>query len=140
MTLTLASLQKGYTFTSRAFDLSPDWARDYARAVEDEATAQHVGPDFLPPMAVAALSIRALLEEAALPPGTLHAGQELAFIRPVRVGERLEAGAVVAGRGERHGWVLMSVDLRVQDAGGHPVMDGRATISFPIDPESTGGS
>jgi acyl dehydratase len=83
-------------------------------------------------MAIAALSIRALLEHAALAPGTIHAGQEVAFHSAAKTGETLTVGATVASRGERAGWVLMGVDLEASGAGG-VVMTGRATITFPAD-------
>lgn len=132
MPSTLASLPKGHSFPPTTFHLLPEWVRGYSEAVEDSAITLLPG-DFAPPMAVAALSIRALLENAALPPGAVHLGQELAFHRPVRAGERLLAGARVSSRGERQGWVLMGVDLSVEGEDGAPVMTGRATVTFPVD-------
>ena len=131
MTTSLATLSKGHEFPPASFALTSDWVGDYVAAVGDESIAA-VGPAFAPPMAIAALSIRAMIEASPLPPGTLHAGQELAFHRAVRVGERLTAGARVANRGERAGWVLMSVDMHVS-AGDESVMTGRATVTFPAE-------
>ena len=127
---TLAALEKGDEFTPASFDLSDEWVGDYVASVEDEAIGALDG-GFVPPMAVAALAIRALLEQASLPPGTLHAGQELAFTAPVRRGETLTVAARIASRGERAGWVLMGVELRVA-RDGEMVMTGRATLSFPV--------
>jgi acyl dehydratase len=129
MTLSLAALEKGHEFPPVSFDLSPEWVGQYVSAVGDEAIAG-VGSDAVPPMAVAALSIRALLEHASLPPGTIHVGQELSFERAVQVGERLSVTVRIVSRGERAGWVLMSVELRV-GASGEAVMTGRATVTFP---------
>jgi acyl dehydratase len=86
-------------------------------------------------MAVAALAVRALLERAALPPGAVHIGQEIAFRRAARVGERLSASARVVSRGERQGWVLMGIDLSVEGEGG-PIMEGRATVTMPAAAEA----
>jgi acyl dehydratase len=129
MPSTLAALPKGYEFPPAAFTLSPEWVSAYIDAVGDSAIT-NVAPGLVPPMAVAALAIRAMIEASPLPPGTLHAGQELSFRRAVSVGEALSVGARVVSRGERAGWVLMSVDLDVS-AGGEQVMSGRATITFP---------
>ncbi len=128
----LAALAKGHRFAPSAFVLGPQWASDYAQAVEDEATAG-LGDALVPPMAVATLAVRSLLESAALPPGTVHLGQEVAFRRAVTAGEALVARAAVASRGERQGWVLMSIDLTVEDESGGRVMDGRATLTFPLE-------
>ena len=128
----LDTLPKGHELPPSAFELSPEWVREYVAAVEDEAIGS-LGADLVPPMAVAALAVRALLERAALPPGAVHIGQEIAFRRAARVGERLSASARVVSRGERQGWVLMGVELAVDDASGEVVMEGRATVTFPSD-------
>jgi acyl dehydratase len=126
---TLASLPKGYTFPATAFDLTADWVREYAAAVEDSAIAA-LDDTAVPPMAIPAFSIRALLEHAALPSGAIQVGQEMEYQRAVQVGERLVAEAQVASRREVQDWVLMAVDLRVH-TDGESVMTGRATITFP---------
>ncbi len=127
----LDTLPKGHEFPPAAFELSPAWVGEYVAAVEDGAIGG-LGPKLVPPMAVAALAVRALLDSAALPAGAIHLGQEIAFLRPVRAGQRLSARARVASRGERQGWALMSIDLDVEDEGGRPVMRGRATLTMPL--------
>jgi acyl dehydratase len=127
----LAELQKGHEFPPATFELTDAWADAYIAAVQDETVAR-VGADFVPPMAVAALSVRALLQHASLPPGSLHAGQELVFSSPVRRGDTLTATARIASRGERQGAVLMSIELDV-DRGAEDIMTGRATIAFPAE-------
>jgi acyl dehydratase len=130
MPQTLAQLEKGHTFLPASFDLSEEWVREYIASVEDQAI-QSAGA--VPPMALAAISIRTLLEKAALPPGAIHVAQELSFARPVAAGDTLSASAEVISRGERQGWVLMSVSLAVRDQTQATVMDGKATITFPLD-------
>jgi acyl dehydratase len=130
MSATLAALSRGHKFPPTTFTLSTEWVDVYIDAVAD-AAIHDAGPGLVPPMAIAALSIRALIEASSLPPGTLHAGQELAFHRAARVGEALTVTASVVSRGERAGWVLMSVDLEVS-ADGAQVMTGRATVTFPV--------
>jgi acyl dehydratase len=131
MPANFAALPKDHEFLPTAFTLSEEWVNAYIEAVDDHAIAA-VGDTFVPPMALVALSIRALIEGSPLPPGTLHAGQELAFHRAVGIGEQLTVGARVVSRGERAGWVLLSVDFGVS-SGGEDVMNGRATITFPIE-------
>lgn len=128
---TLTAAQKGDTLPQVTFDLTSDWVQEYVAAVGDEAIGRLPG-GLVPPMAVAALAVRALLEKWGLPPGTLHAGQELAFTASVRENDTLSVTAHVASRGERAGWVLMGIELVVA-RGPENVMTGRATISFPVD-------
>lgn len=131
MPQTLAELEKGHEFPSTTFELSSDWVTAYVAAVHDKS-ARNLGAGAVPPMAVAALSVRALLERASLPPGSIHAAQELAFHRPARTGDTVSLQARILSRGERAGWVLMGVSLEATIAG-EPVMSGRATITFPLD-------
>ena len=130
----LDTLAKGHEIPPSAFELSAEWVREYVAAVDDEAIGL-LGPELVPPMAVAALAVRALLERAALPSGAVHIGQEIAFRRSVRAGERLSASARVVSRGERQGWVLMGIDLSVEGEGG-PIMEGRATLTMPVAEEA----
>jgi acyl dehydratase len=127
MPLTLADLEKGYEFPTATFELSPEWVTAYAAATQDESSR-----DTVPPMAVAALSVRALLENAALPPGSIHAAQELAFHGAAHLGDTVSASARVVSRGERAGWVLMGFALE-SSANGRQLMTGRATLTFPLD-------
>lgn len=126
----LAQLEKGQTLPPATFTLSTEWVSEYVAAVGDEAISA-AGPDIVPPMALATQAIRALIEASPLPDGTLHAGQEIAFKRAVRVGETLTVNARVASRGERAGWVLVSVDFNAL-AAGESVMTARGTITFPV--------
>ena len=125
----LDTLAKGHELPASTFELSAEWVGEYVAAVEDEAIGP-VGPELVPPMAVAALAVRALLERAALPPGAVHIGQEMTFLRAARVGEKLSASARIVSSGERQGWLLMGIDLSVKGEGG-PVMEGRATLTMP---------
>ncbi|HSP56329.1 MAG TPA: MaoC family dehydratase [Dehalococcoidia bacterium] len=126
---TLASLDKGHEFPPVEFELNPKWVAGYVAATCDETTGT-VCPEAVPPMALAAVSIRALLDSAKLPAGAIHVGQELAFYRMVRAGERLSIHARIVSRGERAGWVLLAVDVAVE-SGGDNVMSGRSVVTFP---------
>lgn len=130
----LDALPKGYQMPPSVFELSEEWVGEYVAAVEDEAIGALDGA-LVPPMAVAALAVRSLLEGAELPPGAIHLGQEMAFLRPVRLGERLSASARVASRSERRGWILIGIELNVEDGEHGPVMEGGALLTRPAGQE-----
>jgi len=126
MTVSLADLPMGHEFEATRLKLSPEWVREYAAAVEDGVTM----PD-VPPLALTTLSFRALLDQMALPEGTIHVGQELSFSGWGEQPRTLVAAARIASRGERQGWVLMGLEMTIDDESGTPMMSGRATITFP---------
>jgi acyl dehydratase len=127
MTVSLADLPKGHEFAATTFEMTPEWVAEYRAAVEDQIDA----PGDLPPLALAAFSIRALLDQAALPEGAIHVSQEVSFLNRVEPGGTVVSRARVASRGERRGWVLMGMELSIVDEGGKSMMSGRATITFP---------
>jgi hypothetical protein len=129
MAMSLAGLAKGHEFAETRFELRPEWVAEYRGAVEDETNV----PEDLPPLALAAFSIRALLDQAALPGGGVHVSQELSFLNRAEMGGVAVARARVASRGERQGWVLMSIEITVDANSGAQMMSGRATITFPAE-------
>lgn len=129
MPVSLADLPKGHEFAETKFEIKPDWAAEYRAAVEDQTSA----PADLPPLALAAFSIRALLDQAALPGGAVHVSQDLSFVNHAEIGGAVVARARVASRGERQGWVLMGIELAIEDEDGKSMMSGRATITFPAE-------
>ncbi|GBD13097.1 hypothetical protein HRbin24_01120 [bacterium HR24] len=126
----LDRLPRGHRFAPATYDLSHDWVDAYLAAVRD-ATTPSLAPETVPPVAVLALAVRALLEQAHLPEGSLHLSQELSCHRAARRGERVTAEATIVSRGERAGWLLLGIELAVRDAQGGPVVSGRATLGVP---------
>jgi len=137
MTVSLADLPKGHEFAETTLKLTPEWVAEYVRAAEDEAIGGVPGRAY-PPLALAACSIRTLLEQAALPEGAIHVGQELNFSLNSDGEVTLVARARIASRRERQGWVLMGIDLKVATESGKELMSGRATITFPLSGEVSG--
>ena len=127
MAVSLADLPKGHEFAETRFELTREWVSEYVAAVEDESS----DPGGTPPLSLATLSIRALFEQASLPDGAIHVSQEVNVSLGAPRGDTIVARARVASRGERAGWVLMGVELEVEDEAGKPLMSGRATITFP---------
>jgi hypothetical protein len=126
MTVSLADLPKGHEFAETKFEMRPEWVAEYRAVVEDQTDA----PD-VPPLALTTVCLRELLEQTSLPDGAIHVGQELSFslsVKPITGGV---ARARIASRGERQGWVLMGIEMTVEDERGAPMMSGRATITFP---------
>jgi len=126
----IETLPKGFRFPSTKVQLTREWVGEYMAAVEDGTTAELL-PNSAPPMALLTLAIRSLLENATPPSGALHAGQELEIQRPANVGEEITIDGEVAGKGERQGWILLSIAFAVSDAQGRPLITGRTTLTTP---------
>ena len=99
----------------------------YVAAVGDSAAT----PSAAPPMALAALSLRGVVNDLQIPGGTLHVGQELRFMGAVTPPETLDCRATLVQNSVRGEWRFLVVQLRVDDQGGRQVMDGKSTIMVP---------
>jgi len=127
-------LEKGHRFPPISFVLDEAAVRDYLEATEDAALpalCRAHGQAWVPPMAVAALALRGLMEAMGLPPGAVHGSQEFEFRRPVVVGERLGSRAWVAHRSQRSGWLALAVEMEATDEAGQVVLPGRASVLIP---------
>jgi acyl dehydratase len=130
----IGALEKGHQFSATSFVLDEEAVARYVEAVEDEALprlAQAEGKAWVPPMAVAALALRSLMEEMVLPAGSIHGSQELSFVRPVEVGEQVTCRAWLSHRSQRAGWWILAVEMEGADDSGQPVLTGRLTVMVP---------
>ena len=130
-----SQLKPGQRFSVHRHTLDSDMAAEYARAVQDAnpPMADESGREIVPPMAVAALSLRGIVEDLRIPGGTLHAGQEFAFSAAVRAGDSLRCDAVISQNSVRGGWRFLVIECAATDADGAETMGGKSTIMIPAD-------
>lgn len=134
MNKAIGALEKGHRFAATSFVLEDEVVASYLEAVEDQALprlAQAEGKAWAPPMAVAALALRSLMEEMALPAGSIHASQEFEFMRAVETGEPITCRAWLGHRSQRAGWWVLAVEMEGTDGSERPVLAGRSTVMVP---------
>ena len=78
--------------------------------------------------------IRRILEELSLPPGTLHAAQELTMHRAAAADAAVICKARVAQGSKRQGWQFVVVEVTIADDGRTTILDGRTTLPVPPRP------
>ena len=128
-----ASLEPGRKISDRSYTLDAGVVAKYVRAVGDESGAYGGGDhgDLAPPMAVAALGLRGVVEDLVIPGGTLHTSQELEFMGAVKVGEELRCQATVLQNSVRGDRRFLIVGLSADDRAGRTVMTGKSTLVLP---------
>ena len=108
-----------------------DFVREYLSAVDDDARIyQELGA--VPPMALAARALGALLNQLALPPGTIHAAQELDSKRMVKLGEEVSCIASLSRPGRRGAWEFISADFTLYGDAGETLLSGKSTVLVPV--------
>lgn len=126
----IALLPRGHEFSPSTFAVSAGDVSTYLAAVQDESG---VYGEAVPPLAVAAAALRALLEHLELPAGTLHTAQEVECLAAVPAGASLTMAGRVAQRSERGGFVASVIEFEVAPEGSRtgPALAGRATVMAP---------
>ena len=133
MPVDYATLTLGQEISNRTYRLDADHVAGYVEAVGDRSGIFDADADLAvaPPMCVAALSLRGVVQDLKIPTGTLHAGQELEFTGAVRVGDTLTCRATVVRNSVRGEWRHMVVELAVENGARRQVMRGKSTMVFP---------
>ena len=108
------------------------FVEDYLNAVGDKSSV-YSELDAVPPLALAARALGALIKELALPPGTIHAGQELDCRRMAKWGEEVSCIARMSRPIHRGGWQFISAEFAVYGAGGETLLTGKSTVLVPAD-------
>ena len=128
-----AALAVGDVISDRRFPLGTDGVKKYAWAVRDESGVfdpTEKSPT-VPPMAVATFALRGVLDDLGIPEGTIHVGQEVAFLGAVAAGEELNCRAVISQNAVKTGYRLLAVGMEVHDGKDRQVMTGKSTILVP---------
>ena len=127
-----STLAVGQEVSNRLISVDADTVAKYVGAVAD-ATARPGGPGEAkaPPMAVAALGLRGVLDDLGIPSGALHAGQALRFSGPVDVDASLRCRATVARNSVRRSSRFVDLALSVWDEEDREVMSGTTTLIMP---------
>ncbi len=124
-------LKAGQEFPPAAFQVDSEIVADYLKAVEENnAIYQNTG--LVPPMALAALALKALINTISMPPGTIHVSQEFEFIAAANTQDTLTSQAKVSRVQERGKLHLMTVDINVVNQEQKPVLAGKTSFVLPV--------
>lgn len=128
-------LEAGQIVSSHSYCLDSALVSNYVEAVQDDSglLLDAGGLELVPAMAVAALSMRGVVEDLRIPGGTLHVGQEFEFSGAVAVGDSVDCVATLAQNSVRGDWRFLVVDCLVSDASDTSIMKGKSTIMIPAD-------
>jgi len=118
-------LTPGYEFPTASYELSASLISKYLKAVDSSSV------EFVPPLAIAAYAMTAMAGSLSLPPGSIHASQELEFFKLVPVGDVIDCQARVARKLTRGKLHMLVLELNVFDQNKEKVQSGKATVMLP---------
>jgi acyl dehydratase len=130
-------LPVGHEFAPVHLQLRPEEVEVYVSAVE-ESNPLFRQQGLVPPTALAAYALGCVLREIALPPGAVHASQEVSFSSAVASEEAIVFNTKVAQNALRGGWRFLGFDFTGVNADGKQVVEGRTTVIVPGDQDGKG--
>ena len=131
MSIDYSKLAPGQQISNYRYTLDAELVSRYLEAVSDKSEL-YVKELLVPPMSIAALSLRGVVVDLDIPGGTVHVGQELEFMEAVLVGDRLDCMATLLQNAIRKEWRFMVVKLEVDNREKRRVMEGKSTILIPV--------
>ncbi len=112
------------------YTLDRDLIADYLSVVGSEPALYQFG-DMVPPTAMAALGMRTLLDGLGLPPGAVHAAQELTMHRTAIWDQNVLCSARVAQTSQRKDGRFLVLEFEIADEDGFPILEGRTIVIAP---------
>ena len=119
-----AELDSGYEFPPANYELNSTIISTYNEAVEASLKVT----DVVPPLAIAAYALKAVSQNFALPPGSIHVNQEFEFFKQVPVGTCINCRAKIAQRINRAKLNMLVIELNAFDQSNGKILSGKATI------------
>ena len=121
----IEQLVTGYEFPSSSYELKTSVIARYLEAVGGSNRQNELAGEFVPPMAVAAYTMTAVAQSMALPPGTIHASQELEFLKLVPVGASINCQGRVAQKVDRGRLHMLVIELEALNQQQERVIHGQ---------------
>lgn len=106
------------------------WVAKYLEAVADSSPI-YTQLNAAPPMALAAHVLGALIEKLSLPPGTIHATQELECMSMITLGQEVSCTATLSRPLQRGEWSFVAAQFTVVGQGGEALLAGKSTVMVP---------
>ena len=127
--LSFKQLPVGFEFPPTSYELTEAVIGKYLEAVDEETDLLTSG--IVPPLAIGACAMTALSQSFTVPPGSIHASQELEFLKVVPIGASISCGGKIAQKMARGSLNLIILEINVTNQAGEKVMTGKATIAAP---------
>lgn len=125
-----SNIVAGHILDEVHFQLKASLVKDYVSVVDDQSQLYR-STELVPPMAVASLGVRMLLQGLDLPPGAIHVAQELTTHRAASQGQQVSCRAQVAQSSQRRDGLFLVLQFTVSDEVGQPILDGRTMLMVP---------
>lgn len=140
--LTYGDIVVGYEFPSVQYEITKDQVMKYVEAVgdsnplyidEEYAKRRSKYGGLIAPPTIAALvtTLRVVLGDVRIPPGTTHAGQYFKFIKPIKPGDRLVVEIKITDKYVKREKKFVVIESTVKNVTGEALVLARTTGIWP---------
>jgi len=129
--LSFDQLVAGYEFPVTSYELDASIISKYLEAVGRRSEQHALATKFVPPLVIAAYTMTALSKSLVLPPGSIHASQELEFFKLVPIGITINCRGRVTQKLSRGKLRLLVIELDALNQDEEKVLSGKATLVLP---------
>lgn len=112
------------------WNITREWVKEYLQATGDDLDL-YGESGAVPPLALCAWTLGAMLERLSLPAGTIHSIQEMEALEVVAAGEEIHAEALPERPRSRGGLRFMTVGYTLKNGAGIIVQTGKTTVLMP---------
>lgn len=113
-----------------AWEITEERVKQYLDAVGD-ASPVYPQAGLVPPLALAAYALGALLQKLVLPPSTIHSLQGLETHQPVQFGDKITGIARLGSPKVRGGYGFITISYTLHDGADQKVLTGKSTVLVP---------
>ena len=118
-----SELKPGQIISTQQFNLDKAFVNDYLESTSEEKAENYSCS--APPMALAALAVRAAITDLQIPGGTLE------FFGPFFIGDTIACTAKLLQNSVRAGMRILVIGLSIENSVGSQLMSGKSTITVP---------
>lgn len=120
----------GYEFEPAALRLDSESLTAYFKAVEGD-NGIYKNNQIVPPVAIAALAMRAMAASISMPPGTIHVSQDMQFLGLAGPNEAMTSHAIVNRNVKRGKFHMLTISINVLDRNNKPLLTGETSFILP---------
>ena len=126
----MAQLEAGYEFAPACYSLAPETVAEYLDITGD-SSGLYRQEKALPPMAVAARALAALISGVSFPAGSIHVSQQFQFLEKAGAEDSFTSHARISRKQERGNMRIMTIDITVTKQSGEEVLTGKTSFILP---------
>lgn len=133
----VVDLSVGRALPAVNFTLDKAMVESYIESVEDQTGLYHHS-GFVPPLAVAAIAKKKLMEALHIPDGAIQSQAIFDFLSRVKSGGTLRCSGIISEHWKRNGVNYIAVDIRVNGMNRRCILKGRMGFILALSEDGSG--